>query len=808
MVRKAEIKHIWLYCLIVLLSACTENDLPEITESDLIFVTATTEISTFGQRIAIDEENDIPVIKWEKGDTLGIFAINQSNLSYITADSITDAKTDNATDGKTDGITDAKTKGKFAVFSGYITRDKSYYAFYPYAQAKYKENVPMPDLSTQNVKSNDWTLVSKKLAFVGVHSFTPVDNKLNIVMEAVGSVMELRVKSEGQTFRIKGISMTSKNLISTPTINLASGTLTKSVYPVSHNRINVNVTDTPLVTNDKTTTVRFVFYPFTTENDLNINVITTSNLSIPIKIDSIPEKFNSGKRYIKTASLDITKAVSAWDGSIQAPTRKDQSGFTCIDNAAQLAWLAENHVKGGKYILTNDIDLSGLPWKPIGIFGKVFSGEFNGNGRTISGLLIDYNTCIGVDYLGLFGEVEQSEIMKITIKKSSIEAYSEGSVGAVVGVANNSNIQDCNNYCDITGHGDIDVGGVCGLALGTSTIRRCHNYGNIFSEGVGSFSNLNGSALAGGITSSGLCHDCTNYGNVKVKARRDRAFAAGITAVGIAFNCHNYGKEVFADGYSFVITGEYIDTRAAGITTSATLVESCSNKAEIFARGAKVYAGGIIAKSTSHIYDCSNKGSVTAILEKSYTHIIYAGGIVGDAGSSGIQGCSNEGGVFCSSDIYSDAFLYVGGISGDGGDISYCTNTSRIDSYTSGNKGYFYAGGIAGHPYSVKYSYSAANEISPTSGRYKGGIAGTTYKYNGIYACFWLYDNQGNGIANCSNDNLPELSTSHDMTYMKSQAFVDNLNNLITPTSPYIYRPAHSETENHGYPVVVRRDGK
>jgi len=800
MVRKAKIKHIWLYCLIVLLSACTENDLPEIAESDLIFVTATTEISNFGQRIAIDDENDIPVFKWEKGDTLGIFGSNQSSLSFITADSITD--------GKTDNITDGKTKGKFAVFSGYITRDKSYYAFYPYAQANYKENVPIPDLSTQNVKSNDWASISKKLAFIGVHSFTPVDNKLNIVMEAVGSVMELRLKSEGQPFKISGLSMTSKNLISTPRINLASGTLTKSEYPVSHNRININITDTPLVTNDKTTTVRFVFYPFTTENDLTIKVITTSNLSIPIKIDSVPEKFSSGKRYIKTASLDFSKAVNTWDGSIQSPTRKDQNGFTCIDNASQLAWLSENHVKGGKYILTNDIDLNGLPWSPIGKYGKVFSGEFNGNDKTITGLLIDYNTCIGVDYLGLFGEVEQSEIIKINIKNSSIEAYGDGSVGAVVGVAQNSNISDCTNYCDITGHGDIDVGGICGLALGTSTIRRCHNYGNILSEGVGTFSDLNGSASAGGITACGLCHDCTNYGNIKAKARRDEAFAAGITAVGTAFNCHNYCKEVSADGNSFVITGEYIDTRAAGITTSSNVVESCSNAADIFAKGAEVRAGGIISKSSSHIYDCSNKGNVKALLEKSYIHIIYAGGIVGEAETSVIQGCSNEGGVYCSGGIYSDAFLYVGGISGEGGKINFCTNISRVDSYTTGSNGYFYAGGISGYPYSVNYSYSAANAISPNSGRYKGGIAGSLQNNSNIYACFWLFDNQGNGIANCSNDNLSEYSSSHDIAYLKSQAFVDNFNNLIYPTSTYNYRPAHSETENSGYPVVVRKLGK
>ena len=59
----------------------------------------------------------------------------------------------------------------------------------------------------------------------------------------------------------------------------------------------------------------------------------------------------------------------------------------------------------GKYIrLTADMDLGGRVWAPIG-FSRIgrtlaFSGVFDGNGRTISGLSLKY---VGKDPVGLFG---------------------------------------------------------------------------------------------------------------------------------------------------------------------------------------------------------------------------------------------------------------------------------------------------------------------------------------------------------------------------------------------------------------------
>ena len=69
--------------------------------------------------------------------------------------------------------------------------------------------------------------------------------------------------------------------------------------------------------------------------------------------------------------------------------------YTSISEAEDL----KNISFDGKYILLNDIDLGGAEWTPIGTSSSPFTGEFNGNGYTVS----NFKITTGRAYVGLFG---------------------------------------------------------------------------------------------------------------------------------------------------------------------------------------------------------------------------------------------------------------------------------------------------------------------------------------------------------------------------------------------------------------------
>ena len=107
-------------------------------------------------------------------------------------------------------------------------------------------------------------------------------------------------------------------------------------------------------------------------------------------------------------------------------------------------------------------------WTPIGqSFTKAYSGTFDGQGHTISGLWHWWST----DYIGLFGNNEG------TIKNLGVvDSYLSGheNVGGVCG-KNGGSLTNCYNTGPI--YGVNYIGGVCGMNSGSLT--NCYNTGNV-----------------------------------------------------------------------------------------------------------------------------------------------------------------------------------------------------------------------------------------------------------------------------------------------------------------------------------------
>ena len=133
-------------------------------------------------------------------------------------------------------------------------------------------------------------------------------------------------------------------------------------------------------------------------------------------------------------------------------------------------------------------------WTPIGqSFSKAYSGTFDGQGHTISGLWHWWST----DDLGLFGNNEG------TIKNLGVvDSYLSGhdNVGGVCG-RNGGSLTNCYNTGPIYG---VDyIGGVCGMNSGSLT--NCYNTGNV-----------QGNETVGGVCGGnpGTINNCYNTGTV------------------------------------------------------------------------------------------------------------------------------------------------------------------------------------------------------------------------------------------------------------------------------------------------------
>ena len=146
---------------------------------------------------------------------------------------------------------------------------------------------------------------------------------------------------------------------------------------------------------------------------------------------------------------------------------------TLISNAVGLRTLAIQVNSGTSYAgqmvqLIRNIDLNNEEWTPIGTSTNRFKGHFNGNGNTISNLLINMPNSSEV---GLFGVIEQAIIENITLENVNVTGYSK--VAAVVGAAPGGNPRLKNIH--LTGLIQIKGFSYTGGILGQGYVRLIEN---------------------------------------------------------------------------------------------------------------------------------------------------------------------------------------------------------------------------------------------------------------------------------------------------------------------------------------------
>lgn len=192
------------------------------------------------------------------------------------------------------------------------------------------------------------------------------------------------------------------------------------------------------------------------------------------------------------------KVVQGDDGSYTNELSNKDGDFYLISTADELRLFA-SMVNGGQTSisakLTADIVLNNTTgwenwgsnppansWTPIGDRSNYFTGTFDGQGHTISGLYIigsDYS----IYYAGLFGRLEGGTVENVGVTKSYIQG--SGYTGGIVSCMYGGTIRNC--YCTgiVRCQGYGDGGGIAGMSYGNDiTIANCYFAGRISSESV------------------------------------------------------------------------------------------------------------------------------------------------------------------------------------------------------------------------------------------------------------------------------------------------------------------------------------
>ena len=227
-----------------------------------------------------------------------------------------------------------------------------------------------------------------------------------------------------------------------------------------------------------------------------------------------------------TAFAEDSQNINVWDGSTAAAfaggTGTAEDPYQ-IANGAELAYLASSVNSGESYeeknfVLTANIDLNGLPWTPIansfsdallgGSDYRIFAGNFDGNGYTISNVSIGSEAApLEADVFGFFGATE-GKISNLNLGTVSIHGIAKiASIGAVVGFAgglvgsSGGSIENCHVTgltMDMSAPSNVYaaaywVGGLVGALDGTQLINECSVSGSITENaGKGSIGGLIG----------------------------------------------------------------------------------------------------------------------------------------------------------------------------------------------------------------------------------------------------------------------------------------------------------------------------
>ena len=337
---------------------------------------------------------------------------------------------------------------------------------------------------------------------------------------------------------------------------------------------------------------------------------------------------NASVRFCQGANYPIINLPSLVGGVYQISNKEELYAFALLVNNGETpvnaVLTADITVNTG--VLKEDGTLADnysgfVTWTPMGNYQNPYTGTFDGQGHTISGLYFNDSS---KERVGLFGYVDSGgKISNVGVLDSYFLFKMFG--GGVCGT-NEGEISNCYNFSTVVEtSGNGFAGGVCGYNVGGKVL---NSYNNGIISGI-----TNTGGVCGYNQSNGEITNCYNSGTVSGKGETNQiAGVCGYNDSNCTISgCYNTGTVsgqnlggVCGDNYGTVkncyntgtVDGQNVCGGVCSTNNSGTIT-SCYNRGVVNGTGG--YVGGI----------CGNIGSSSSTTNCYYDSKIYSGNAIG-----------------------------------------------------------------------------------------------------------------------------------------------------------------------------------
>jgi hypothetical protein len=485
-------------------------------------------------------ENDVPVrtalgadndVLWSEGDQISVF-VNPENLPYL----LTDGAGTSRGEFNVNAVSEGDPSQMFSATA----------SFYPYDSGvtviendgSFTFNATFPAIQTFSASGTFGNGASPMVAVTS----GPQDTDLSF--KNVGAIFRLQLTGDAVITRIDFAA--NANLAGACTIAASADELPA-----------VNITEgSGIITLDCGDGVQLSSTP----TDFIVAMLPVKDLQGGIVISVYD---NEGKKMVyvhkrdEIITIERSKAYSTEVLTYTGFQADPATAFvTSLDGL--LAALDDSEINA--IVLAAGLDLSDAEWIPIGTAEEPFTGTFDGNGKTISGLKISSG-----DYAGFFGYVSDAAIRNIILEDVNMSGGQRmgGLAGTIVGDAV---VENCTVSGVVTGS-DSNTGGLIGeIVNGTVQLTALMNSAAVTNTKA---SNSRAGGIVGQVTTNAnvTITDCVNIGTVTT----NNGYAGGIVSAYQSGrlnidNCMNSGELV--GNYRGNMLGWYTSVRRMTISTS------------------------------------------------------------------------------------------------------------------------------------------------------------------------------------------------------------------------------------------------
>lgn len=345
---------------------------------------------------------------------------------------------------------------------------------------------------------------------------------------------------------------------------------------------------------------------------------------------------------LSVSALAEEKAFAGGSGTAEDPWQ--------IETVEQLAYLSSTVNDGSKsgypgayFVLTADLDMTGVDWTPIGNmvdmenYTTLFLGTFDGQGHTVSNLTYENDQFIvGA---GLFG-ISVGEIKNVNVENAVVHCTDPGSmaIGSLVGYSMGSVTNCAVTNADVLGNNC--TGGLIGGDVGPVTNCSATNVtvtvigDNDFTEGLVQcdVAECGGLLIGGGF--GGSIVNCTAQGTVRAEGNEP----VGMGGIGGCLEMMDTISNCTADvtivsakgghaigglcGYAGTHSNSTVAEAGEGVVTAnyPGIIENCTVTVKIDAPEA-THVGGLVGTGLYYygeetafaVSNCTVNGEITAV---------------------------------------------------------------------------------------------------------------------------------------------------------------------------------------------------